>query len=435
MRYYLCIMAILTLAVWGFASADVLPAISGQLTLDEAVQTALKYSPMVGAAGDQAEAAQAHVGMAKAMTRPQMSASVFAGNSSMGDIITSPPNVTPPSVFSVPAKGSVTGQVGLMVPLYTGGLLSGAVESTKNLSAAAASDQASAKQNTALETKAAYHRAILAQATVGVYQNLVAEEDERVRIAQVGFDQGKIAKYDLLRNQAGLADAQQQLVNAQRDAQIALVDLKTVLGVSQNSDPTLTDQLVYVPVRDSLDSYTALAIKNRPELAAVRARIKSAGSNVEVAKSAYQPQVYANAMEGVSAASDSANSGLTVGVTVGIPIVDGGLRREAVREAQAMLQAMKQDERQALLGIEQDVNTVWAELQAAEKNTELSDAAIVQADEDYRVIKLRYEAGKAVNVEVLDALASRVRAQNNRLMALYEYSIARDRLARATGTM
>ncbi len=411
------------------------PTVSGPLSLADAVNTALKYSPMVQAAGDQALAAQARVGMARAMTRPQISATAFGGNSKMGDIITSPPSVMPSAVFAVPRNGSVTGQVGLMLPLYTGGRLSGAVHGAEALSTAAASDRASVERNTTLETKTAYRTTLLARATIEVYADLVKEEQERVRIAEVSFTEGRIAKYDLLRNQAGLAEAQQQLANAERDAQVAMIGLKTVMGVAPASDFTLSDQLAYEQVTGTAESYLATALKNRPELASAKARRSSADANVGVAKGAYSPQVYVSAMEGVISTSDGTDTGSTVGIVVGLPIIDGGLRRSAVKEAESMRDAMRSDEQQAVLAVQQDVNTVWAELQAADKNVQLSQAAVTQAEEDYRVIRLRYESGKTVNVEVLDALALLVRAKNNRLMALYEHNVARDRLVRAVGKL
>jgi outer membrane protein TolC len=309
------------------------------------------------------------------------------------------------------------------------------VRGAKALSSAAASDWASVERNAALETKTAYHRVLQAQSTVEVYDNLVKEEQERVRIAEASYTEGRIAKYDLLRNQTGLAEAQQQLANAERDVQVALVDLKTVMGVTPASNITLSDQLTYTQAPGTADSYLATALKNRPEIAAARARINPANASIGVAKSAYKPQIYATAMEGVSATSDGTDTGSTVGVTIGLPILDGGLRRWAVKEAESMRDAMRRDEQQAVLRVQQDVNTVWAELQAADRNVQLSKTAVTQAEEDYRVIRLRYESGKAVNVEVLDALASLVRARNNRLIALYEHNVARDRLARTIGEL
>ena len=428
------VLTLATVAVRAETSSA-LPTISGPLTIADAVLTALKYNPMLQAAGFQASAAQARVGMAKAMTRPLVAVSAFAGKSSMGDIVTSPPNIMPSAILAFPNKGAVVGQAGFMFPIYTGGRLNGVVRSAEALSAAAGSDRVSVEQEVSLETRTAYHGALLTSATVEVYRDLVNEERERVRIAEAAFREGKIAKYDLLRNQSGLAEAEQQLANAERDSRIGIVEMKAALGVSQSSDISLADQLAYCKVTETLDSLVERAIENRPELSAARSRVRSALKNVDVAKSAYSPVIYASAMQGITSTSDGSDSGLTAGVAVGIPLVDGGGRRAAVAEARAMLEAMKREEQQAVVGIERDVHTAWAEVQAADKNVGLSEAAVAQAGEDYRVIKLRYEAGKAINVEVLDALASLVRARNNRLTALYEHSVAGDKLARAIGEL
>ncbi|MHB1456027.1 MAG: TolC family protein [Armatimonadota bacterium] len=411
------------------------PITNGPLSIADAVQFTRKNSPMILAAGDQVSAAQARIGMARAMTRPQLAATAFGGTSTMGDIIASPSNIMPSSLFTIPNRSGITGQASLMLPIYTGGRLSGAIQGAEALTAAAASDSASIEQNAVLETKTAYHRTLLAQSVIEVYNNLVTEQRERVRIAEVAYEEGKIAKYDLLRNNTGLAEAEQQLANAERDAQVALVDLRTMMGVNPESNITLSDKLAYSQVPGTSDSYLATALKNRPEIAAIKARIESANVGVAIAKSAFKPQVYGNAMGGLSTTSDGTDTGLTIGIVVGLPILDGGLRRSAVKEAESMREVMRRDEQQAVLAVQRDVNTVWAELQAANRNVQLSETAVTQAEEDYRVIRLRYESGKAINVEVLDALASLVRAQNNRIMSLYEHNVARDRLVRAIGEL
>ena len=47
--------------------------------------------------------------------------------------------------------------------------------------------------------------------------------------------------------------------------------------------------------------------------------------------------------------------------------------------------------------------------------------------------QLRNETGRSTLIEVLDAFTALTRARTNRLKALYEYALARDRLARAMG--
>jgi outer membrane protein len=59
---------------------------------------------------------------------------------------------------------------------------------------------------------------------------------------------------------------------------------------------------------------------------------------------------------------------------------------------------------------------------------------VASAEEDYRVAKVRYEAGKSVNVEVIDAQSALVRARANYIDALYDFNVALDRLERAVGS-
>jgi len=72
-------------------------------------------------------------------------------------------------------------------------------------------------------------------------------------------------------------------------------------------------------------------------------------------------------------------------------------------------------------------------LQAAEQNIKTAQSGVAAAEEDYRVAQLRYESGRGINVEVLDALTALTRARTNRVQALFDHNIARDRLLRATG--
>jgi outer membrane protein TolC len=60
---------------------------------------------------------------------------------------------------------------------------------------------------------------------------------------------------------------------------------------------------------------------------------------------------------------------------------------------------------------------------------------LAAAREDYRVARIRYEAGKSIPVEVLDALAARTRAEQSVVQAKYQFNAARDQLLRAVGVL
>lgn len=414
------------------------PIICQSIGTTDAVNIALKNNPTIASRRSLVAAAAARVGMAKAMTRPQLSASTFGTVGNMPMVVPSSPNVQPQNFSLTGDTARLDQNLMAMYPLYTGGNLNGKVSSAQALQSASSCDAATTELDTALAVKNAYYQANLAQQYVDAYQKRVDEARERLRIAEEAYAGGRIAKYDLLRNQTDLAEAQQQFNNGQRDVELALIDLKNMMGISQFSQLVLTQPLAVRPAPPSLDALQATALKQQPEVQAAQARVSSAQANIGVAKSAYKPQVYATAMADLSVTkndpmSGDSNTGYLVGVTASLPIMDGGLRRSSVNEAEAMLGQMRADEREAVLNVSKSLAAAYTQFSAATKNLDLAQAAVTQADEDYRVIRMRYEAGKATNVEVLDALASLTRARTMYAEALYGQNIAREALTRATG--
>ena len=427
--------AIAALIVFSMATLGAQEVVNQPLTMQQAVDLALKYNPMIAGAQAMSDAADARVAMTKAMNRPVLSASVGATTATMSMIFNTPPNVMPSANLMFPGDNSTNGQLMLMAPLYTGGRLSSQIRASQHALVAATSDRDGVTLDVILGVKLAYLDCLLAKSETDVYQKYVSEEEERVRIAEAALAEGKIAKYDLLRNQADLARAQQQLIAAQRDLAVAVINLRAAIGINQDSDIALADTLAS-PATDNRTAgeLTEYARSHRPDVAATAARVAAARATKDVAKSAYRPQLYLNAAQGFTSVSGGENeSGYSVGVVAGIPILDGGLRHAAVREAEAEMSAVLKDEEKVTLTIQQEVRVAMADVDAAAKRASLSDAAVSQAEEDYRVIKLRYEAGKAINVEVLDALAILVEAQTARLAAIYDENAARVKLARAIG--
>lgn len=393
-------------------------------------------NPLLGAARAEVRAAEAQVRAARAEAKPQVSATGYATLSSMQSILMTPPGVLGPSnATMVPPDPSLTADAMLMVPLYTGGRVASRVRSARAGAAASAREVAVAEQDVALQVKETYHGALFARQNVAVFEERVREAAERVRIAEAEFRVGRAAQVEVLRARAERADAEQELTNALRNAELSVVRLRTAMGLPQELPLELTDTLAFVEEVTLPEERLAQALRSRPELVAARLRVEAAQANVDRAKGLYRPQVYGVAMADVFGSEGrGARGGVTVGVTVGLPILDGGLRRAEVEEAQAMLEREQANEQGVRLQVEGEVQQASLELAAAARNVALSEAAVEAAQEQYRLAQLRYEVGRGIFVEVLDALTALTRARTNRLQALYEYNVAQDRLGRALGS-
>ena len=136
--------------------------------------------------------------------------------------------------------------------------------------------------------------------------------------------------------------------------------------------------------------------------------------------------------EGMRMRADS-SEGYSVGVVVTLPVFDGFMRENALNTARAKLDRAVQAEGLVRQQIAKEVNQAALMLGAAEKSVEASRKGLEQAEEEFRIVKERFESGRGIQLEVLDAQVSLTRARFNAVFALAEYNSALAMWLRATG--
>ncbi|GBC98800.1 Outer membrane efflux protein BepC [bacterium HR17] len=415
------------------------PKIEGKLSLRQAVEIALRESPVLRGAVAELKAAEAKLQMMRSEKRLQLSVNTFASMGTEGGILTSPSTVMPSATMLLPRRSFVDANAMLMFPLFTGGRLEALIRQAEALRHATQARLEAMRLDVALETKIAYRQALLMRQMVRVAEAYVRAMEERVRIDKVAADVGRIPEFWVLRSEAELANARQMLVNAQRDYEIAILTLKTVMGIHPDSQVELTDEFSAdetLPIPLEREKLLATAFENRPEIRRTTQQVNAQNFALQAAKALYAPQVglmaMADYMRGTGGMGQG-TGGYLVGIVLGLPILDGGRRKATVNEAEAMREKALADLEQVKLQIVREVDTALRELLAARQNVQTARAALHAAEEDARVAKVRYEAGRSVLVEYLDAVAALVRAQLNHAQAVYDLAVARDRLIRAVG--
>jgi outer membrane protein TolC len=426
--------------------------------MDQAVAIALRESPVLRGAVQEVAMAAGRVDAARAERRPWVALHAFAGGGSAPSIVDSTAPVQPQATMPLPGGRFFDGNVTLMAPLFTGSRLQSRVRQAQALREASQADLAATRQDLALTVRLAYREVQARRSLVRVYEAALDQSKERLRIDQVAYEQEKIPRFYLLRNQAEVANAEQLLTSATRDLEVSRIQLKTAMGVSLDSRLELTEPLEFRSSSSILAAYglpgpagngapvssadaelarlVSLAEANRPELAAALHRTDAGRQEVSVARSAYKPQISAGVMGDVTkSGGESPFGGSTLAVVASLPLLDGGLRRANVRAAQAEAEKAQEERRQTALQVGREVATALLNLRAAESNVQTARSGLVAAEEEYRVALIRYAAGKGINVEALDAQTAQVRAQSNHVQALFEYHVAQDQLARALGML
>jgi outer membrane protein TolC len=415
------------------ASAQQQPALQA-LSLQGAAEYALQHNPELLGMQQELAMAQANLRIARAADRFQASANGYASTATHQNMVLGAPEVMPDDMRMIDPGQNLAVDARITKSLTSGGRINSAITQKQRLAAASEADVEATRLMVYYQTRAMYRMALLNTKMVEVAQKEVEARQEMLRVDEEKLNVGKIPLYYYLRDKTTLAQAQQNLVNAQRDLQNSLYQLSTMLGLDRPQELCLTDVMSFIPIEFSPDEALQCAAAKRPELAAARARIEAAGAQISVAQAAYKPQLAATVIfDWMTGRDMDSSGGYTAAVVGSIPLIDAGTRAAEVAMAKAQQQQATQRERQLAQQVAKEVLTAVANLKAADQNIRTSLEAQAAAEEDYRAAKLRYDVGKAINLEPLDALASLVQARVNAAQALYQYNNAVDDLQRAQG--
>lgn len=422
------------------------PRVDGVLTLERAVEIALRESPVIRGAAAEVEAAEGRLNAARAERKPWVSANTFLSGGTLPNIIESPQTVQPSAIVGLPRGAFIDQNLMVMYPLFTSGRLKAMTRQAAALRSASEAELEAQRQEVALMTRVAYREVLARRAVVDIWVARLREDEEQLRIDRARADEGKIPSFYVLRDEAEAAQTRQEITNARRDVELSLLQLKTVMGIHLGSRVEIQERLAYEPstswlqqlggTSNDVGALLRLAERQRPELRAAQHRVLAAQSETSAIKSSYRPQINAFGMGDVMRSREEGSTGgITFGLAASIPLYSGGQKNARLQTANAERKKQEAERQQTALQIGQEVGNAVVNLRAAEQNIGTAQTAMKSAQEDYRVARLRYESDKSVVVEVLDALAVRVRAESNSVQAMYAYNIARDQLLRAVGAL
>jgi outer membrane protein TolC len=444
-------IALLAAGVWGLtaaAEAQPLPRIDGPLSMEEAAELARQHGLRVKAAGADARVMDSMRREALAPFWPQLSANGYFADQRMAPNVYTSAGTTMARNYQVfNADQTRDGNVTAMYSLFSGGRDWYGYKAAVARAEAARQMLRGAEVDAAMQARLDYIAAVREQENVRVAEELLRDIEERLRVSRQMLDAGRIPRYYLLRDEAEQADVIQMREMARGRADSALVQLKATLGVDLGSSITLTDRLTVSPVPPPAAEAADRDVQGHPDVkTAVRQR-EAAAAEVRAAYGNYFPQVSLSYMydwawmknrgwesqaDNMRARSDTAE-GYTVGVVVTLPLFDGFMRENALNTAKAKLERAKYAEELARQQIARDVHHAVVMLRAAEKGVEASRKGLERAEEDFRIVKERFEAGRGIQVEILDAQVSLSRARFNSVAALAEYQSALAMWFRATG--
>ena len=386
------------------------------ITFEEALRIALERNSSVRQAQNAARASGVTVGQARGQFYPDLALSSRGLQSYGRNFDESEGRVIDTSTrsASVGLSSSVT--------LFDGFGNTATLSQAKLDQQASDQDLARVRETVVFTVASNFLLLVQQQGQLRVQRESLAAESELERQIKDYVDAGARTIADLYQQQANVAAARLAVVEAERAAQLAEVDLMETLqldpaGAYQFEPPPYSPSMTRAA--PSLDAMLASAYDQRADLRAQEQRLEAAGEGIRIAKSGRWPTIalgtdygtnYTSASDfGLSEQFDQRRGG-AVGLSFTLPIFNHGNTTAAIRRAEieASNAQIAFDALRTQVGL--DVRRAYLDFNAAREQLSAADSQVEAAELALQAAQDRYQAGAATLVELTQARAGQVEA-------------------------
>ena len=289
-----------------------------------------------------------------------------------------------------------------------------------------------AEQTVAFTVASNFLALVQQQEQLGVQrENLAAQEAQEKQI-KAFVDAGSRPISDLYQQQAAVAAARSQVVNAERAFELAKVDLIQTLQLDPRGSyafaPPALDTASKANAMFSLDSLLTRALGQRSDLFAQQSLVSAASQNVKAANGSRWPSLSLSA--GYNSAYSSATPigftdqlnqrrGGSLAIGLSIPLFDRGTTDLAAQRAQIAEDNARLDlkDRQQQVGLE--VRRAYLDYRAATQQLDAAEAQLRAAALALQASQQRYNVGAATLLEVTQARATQLQGASALVTARY----------------
>ena len=394
-----------------------------ELTLDNAVDTALKNNPAIKVAESEKKMYDWDLKAKKAATGINITATHTDGWAYLN------------KSKRLSVYNKFDNKINLGWTAYSGGRLENDVKRAQINQKIYDWALTKSKYQIRYDVTGAYYDLLYRRADLNLQEESLQRVQRHLKNTTAQYNVGVVAKSDVLAVEVLVAGTEQKLVMAKNTYDVAMARLNSVMGMPLNTELAVANKMDYSEFKLSLDECIDKAVKNNPDIRQSALRIDYADKTKAIAEGQRLPMINMglsnswndNKFPGTS------DSNLAAGITLTWSVFDSGRITADVRKAEAGVEMAREAQRQIvdadLLGVRQ----YFLGMEASVKNIKTSEAAIVKAEEDYKISEVRYSAGVGTNLEVMNAHESLTAAKNNYSKALYDYNTNKARLDQLMG--
>jgi len=307
------------------------------------------------------------------------------------------------------------GQATLSMPIFSGFRLKNNIAASETLYKAETFNAANTKEQVALQTIVLYANLYKAQQSVKLIEENLKSANQRVTDFTAMEQNGLLARNDLLKSQLQASNIQLTLDDAKKQVSVLNYQLATLLKLPEGTKVAVNDAYFKNSGSITPSVSAAEAVAQRNDLEALRLQHKASESEIKIQKADYYPSVSFTAgyvaldIQNVVQVYNAVNFG--VGFSYDIANVFKNSKKVKAAESRA-----KETEQQVEIltdRVKVEVQQALENYNFAIKQNNVYTEAVTQSDENYRIVKDKYDNGLVDTNDLLEADVQKLQAQLN----------------------
>lgn len=335
--------------------------------------------------------------------------------------------------------------VSLTQPLFLGGAGVTGIKIAMSAQRAARQNLEGMRQNLIYQTSSAFYGCLLAQELVRVQDQALRQAQANADVVEKKFNAGSASGFDKMRADVSVANLKPPLISARNNLQLAITQLRNVLGLEQSVQLEVIGTLEYSEDTfgdQSLSDLQSIALRERPEISALYEQKYISAKGITLARSQFMPKLFFQTDYSQMAmrndykfARGDFSKGFSSAVALQIPLFTGFKNVKSYQKAKLDYRIMLDSEKKIKDGIFAQVEVAYNKCQETEETYIAASESVKMAEEALRLANLMYEEGASTQLDVLESQLALLRAQLNYISSVFEYQMARYEMRMATGTL
>ncbi|MGD1858951.1 MAG: TolC family protein [Leptolyngbyaceae cyanobacterium] len=333
---------------------------------------------------------------------------------------------------------SYSAQIDVVYNIFSSGQRQATIEAAAEQVQLALLEVERRQEELRLDTANEYYDLQTAIESIRISQAFLEEAERNLQDTELREEVGVGTRFDVLRAQVQVANARQDLVNAERSRQVA----QRTLARRLNVPPSLTITTLPVNIAGTwslgLEESIVLAYQNRAELEQqlTQRDVNEALRRAELSVLGPQVDLFANYnLSDVLTQEDSFSDNYAFGAQVSWTLFEGGAARARARQRELDIEIAERNFEETRNTVRLGVESAFFNLQSNQTNIDTARLAVTQAQEALDLANLRFDAGVGTQLDILNAQSELTDAEVNLVQAIIGYNRSLAELERAVSNL